>query len=122
MAEVARSEPLLQAPEPESPVAVCVVDSGVNLTPDLAPVVTARLAYDGGDPGDTYPQPNGYTGHGTYVASFIAAQVNGWGSSGHLAASQDRVGEGVPAGGGCRERRSDVLRVSESAIRIRTSG
>src|SRR3712207_6871102 len=42
-----RSEPLLYAPEPPNPVAVCVVDSGVNLTPDLAPVVIDRLAFDG---------------------------------------------------------------------------
>ncbi|HVL94410.1 MAG TPA: S8/S53 family peptidase, partial [Solirubrobacteraceae bacterium] len=79
---LSRVEPLLTAPEPDNPVAVCVIDSGVNLTPDLQPVVISRTAYDGGDPGDTYPQPNGMTGHGTYVASFIAGQVNGWGSSG----------------------------------------
>ena len=79
---LSRVEPLLTAPEPDNPVAVCVIDSGVNLTPDLEPVVISRTAYDGGDPGDTYPQPNGMTGHGTYVASFIAGQVNGWGSSG----------------------------------------
>lgn len=80
--QLARAESLLSAPEPPEPVAVCVVDSGVNLTPDLAPVVIERLAYDGGDPGDTYPQEGIDDGHGTYVATFLAGQVNGWGGAG----------------------------------------
>jgi subtilisin family serine protease len=80
--QLARAESLLSAPEPPNPVAVCIVDSGVNLTPDLAPVVIERLAYDGGDPGDTYPQEGIDDGHGTYVATFLAGQVNGWGGAG----------------------------------------
>ena len=80
--QLARAESLLSAPEPPNPVAVCVVDSGVNLTPDLAPAVIERLAYDGGDPGDTYPQEGIDDGHGTYVATFLAGQVNGWGGAG----------------------------------------
>lgn len=80
--QLARAESLLTSPEPPNPVAVCVVDSGVNLTPDLAPAVIERLAYDGGDPGDTYPQDGIDDGHGTYVATFLAGQVNGWGGAG----------------------------------------
>jgi subtilisin family serine protease len=45
-------------------------------------VVIERLAYDGGDPGDTYPQEGIDDGHGTYVATFLAGQVNGWGGAG----------------------------------------
>jgi subtilisin family serine protease len=80
--QLARAESLLFAPEPPNPVAVCVVDSGVNITPDLEGVVIERLAYDGGDPGDTYPQEGIDDGHGTYVATFLAGQVNGWGGAG----------------------------------------
>lgn len=80
--QLAHAESLLSAPEPPNPVAVCIVDSGVNITPDLEGVVIERLAYDGGDPGDTYPQEGIDDGHGTYVATFLAGQVNGWGGAG----------------------------------------
>ena len=80
--QLARAESLLSAPEPPNPVTVCIVDSGVNMTPDLEGVVVERLAYDGGDPGDTYPQEGIDDGHGTYVATFLAGQVNGWGGAG----------------------------------------
>ena len=39
-----RSEALLTAPSLNAPTAICVVDTGVNLTPDLQGAVTNRVA------------------------------------------------------------------------------
>jgi hypothetical protein len=63
---------------PGTPPAVCIVDSGVNVTPDTAPALAARFAYDGSalvddvDPGR----------HGTLMAMIAAARKNGWGMVG----------------------------------------
>lgn len=79
----ARTDPLLSAPPPPVTPAICVVDTGVNLTPDLAPVVVGRYAIGGGTVDDVSPgSEGGPPGHGTHVATFAAGQVNGWGSAG----------------------------------------
>jgi hypothetical protein len=106
--QLVNGEALLSAPEPPNPVAVCIVDSGVNLTPDLAPAVIERLAYDGGDPGDTYPQEGIDDGHGTYVATFLAGQVNGWGGAG-LWPRAKIVSVRVFPPGGVRAKAADYL-------------
>lgn len=79
-ARIAHAEFLSQAPPPEQPVAVCVIDTGVDLTTDAAPAVVQRLAYDGGTPDDLGGVSGGK--HGTYVAGIIASQVDGKGSAG----------------------------------------
>jgi serine protease len=80
---VARVESLADAPAPPHPVAICFIDSGVDLTPDTEPVVVARSADDGGSPDDVWPAQEGApAGHGSHVVTFAAGQVNGWGSSG----------------------------------------
>jgi hypothetical protein len=70
---------------PGNPAAVCLVDSGVNLTPDTpadsagGPIVR-RLAVDGG-PG-TAANTTWEGLHGTRMASSGAAPQNGWGAVG----------------------------------------
>jgi Subtilase family len=70
---------------PEKPAAVCLVDSGVNITPDTpadspeGPIVK-RLALDGG-PG-TAANATWEGLHGTRMAFVGAAPVNGWGAVG----------------------------------------
>jgi hypothetical protein len=70
---------------PEKPAAVCLVDSGVNITPDTpadspeGPIVK-RLALDGG-PG-TAAGSSWEALHGTRMAMVGAAPVNGWGAVG----------------------------------------
>lgn len=70
---------------PEKPAAVCLVDSGVNITPDTpedspeGPIVK-RLALDGG-PG-TAAGSSWEALHGTRMALVGAAPVNGWGAVG----------------------------------------
>jgi hypothetical protein len=73
------AEALLTAPPPPNPVTICVVDTGVTPTPDLD--ITARYAFDGGTLDDVTAKP-GEPGHGTTVAHFAAAAVNGWGGAG----------------------------------------
>ncbi|HEX8208187.1 MAG TPA: S8/S53 family peptidase [Solirubrobacteraceae bacterium] len=89
--EAAGLTPLLTAPPPENPATICIIDTGVTPTPDLD--ITARWAYDGGtldDIRETEDSP----GHGTLVAHFAAAAVNGWGGAGafpHARISSVRV-------------------------------
>ncbi|HEX6714469.1 MAG TPA: S8 family serine peptidase [Thermoleophilaceae bacterium] len=70
---------------PEKPAAVCLVDSGVDITPDTpadspnGPIVK-RLSLDGG-PG-TAASATWEGGHGTRMAFVGAAPVNGWGAVG----------------------------------------
>jgi len=70
---------------PEKPAAVCLVDSGVNITPDTpadsptGPIVK-RLALDGGSGEAASPTWEGL--HGTRMAFVGAAPVNGWGAVG----------------------------------------
>src|SRR3712207_5725643 len=72
-------EALLHAPPPENPATICLIDTGVTPTPDLN--ITARYAYDGGTLDDVRAGPDS-PGHGTVVAHFAAAAVNGWGGAG----------------------------------------
>ena len=74
------------ADQPANPKAVCIVDSGVAVTPDTPaddPVngpVLARLSTDGG-PGE--PQGNAPEQlHGTHMAAAAIAPQNGWGTIG----------------------------------------
>jgi hypothetical protein len=93
----ARTEGLLHAPPPPNPVTICIIDTGVTPTPDLN--ITARYAYDGGTLDDVRAGPDS-PGHGTVVAHFAAAAVNGWGGSGvfpHARIASVRV---FPPGGG----------------------
>jgi hypothetical protein len=70
---------------PEKPAAVCLVDSGVNITPDTpadsptGPIVK-RLALDGGSGEAASPTWEGL--HGTRMAFVGAAPVNDWGAVG----------------------------------------
>jgi len=96
----ARAEALTQAPAPADRPVICVVDTGVNLTPDLD--VVSRVALDGGSPDDITAQP-GATGHGTTVAHMAAGKVNGWGGAGafpHARIASVRIfsepGKGIP--------------------------
>ncbi len=75
----ARAESLQQAPPPPERPVICVVDVGVNQTPDLD--IVDRVALDGGPVDDVTATPGTY-GHGTTVAHMAAGAVNGWGSSG----------------------------------------
>lgn len=81
----AHAQWLPYAPAPPTPAAVCIVDSGVNLNTDTEPVVTRRLALDGGTPDDVDPDLH----HGTLMAMVAAAAVNDTGMVG--AAPQIRV-------------------------------
>ncbi|MEA2297049.1 MAG: Subtilase family, partial [Solirubrobacteraceae bacterium] len=76
------------APEdlPPSRMAVCVVDSGLPVNPDLPPddptagPILARLSVDGGD-----GAPQGTSEaqlHGAHMAMAMVAPVNGWGTVG----------------------------------------
>src|SRR3954469_6385688 len=70
---------------PAKPAAVCLVDSGVDVTPDTpadspdGPIVK-RIALDGG-PG-TAANTTWEGGHGTRMAFVGAAPANGWGAVG----------------------------------------
>jgi hypothetical protein len=90
-AEPAAPGPIAQAvnagflqfvPAPPSPVAVCVVDSGVTQTPDTAgSLIDSQSLVGGAAVGDVDDVVGGYP-HGTTVASVIAAPANGWGTVG----------------------------------------
>src|SRR3954454_8196403 len=64
-------------PPPNEPAAVCLVDTGVDLNPDTASNVIARVALDGGDPSDLSPSK-----HGTQMAMVMGAPINDWGMVG----------------------------------------
>jgi hypothetical protein len=74
-AKAARAAFLLGATPPGPPAAICMVDTGVNVTPDTTAVI-ARLALEG-EVTDRSP-----TLHGTQVAAFIGAARNGYGMVG----------------------------------------
>ena len=63
-----RGTALSYAPAPARPAGLCIIDSGLTLTPALQPVVVDREALDGGDPGDVDPAL-----HGTRMAIEAAA-------------------------------------------------
>ncbi len=89
--EAAGLTPLLTAPPPPNPATICIIDTGVTPTPDLD--ISARWAYDGGTLDDVHATEDS-PGHGTVVAHFAAAAVNGWGGAGafpHARISSVRV-------------------------------
>ncbi len=99
--EAAGLTPLLTAPPPPNPATICIIDTGVTPTPDLD--ITARWAYDGGTLDDVHASDDN-PGHGTVVAHFAAAAVNGWGGAGafpHARISSVRV---FPKDGGASWR------------------
>ncbi|MDO8208944.1 S8/S53 family peptidase [Conexibacter sp. CPCC 206217] len=64
---------LATAPPPPAVGSICLIDTGVDLTPDTS-AVHARLSLWDDIVGDTSP-----THHGTVVAAMIGAPLNGWG-------------------------------------------
>lgn len=77
-ASAINAEFLRDLPTPEDGgAAICIVDTGVTVTPDLEDAVIARYALDGGSVDDLSS-----TGHGTRVAQAAVGAVNGWGSAG----------------------------------------
>lgn len=75
----AHAEWLAWAPAPTGgPVAVCLVDTGVDPNPDTSSSVIAASPLDV----DSAPGDGGTTKHGTLMASVMAAPFNGWGMVG----------------------------------------
>lgn len=71
-------EELPYAIPPAVPAGLCLIDSGINLNPDTAPVTVYREALDGGTPDDVDPMQ-----HGTRMAMEAAAVPNNnWGTVG----------------------------------------
>jgi hypothetical protein len=64
-------------PAPAQPVAVCLIDTGVNNNPDTSGAVIYSEALDGGSPADLSPDL-----HGTLMAMLMAAPADGWGTVG----------------------------------------
>src|SRR3954451_24162463 len=86
---------------PAKPAAVCLVDSGVNITPDTPPdspegPIVKRLALDGGSGLAAKSTWEGL--HGTRMAFVGAAPVNGWGAVGFWPAARIISIRGSPAG------------------------
>jgi hypothetical protein len=71
-AKAANAAFLAYAPPPASPGAMCLIDTGVNPTPDTAPTLVYATALDGGTPNDTDPE-----GHGTLMAILAGGQGHG---------------------------------------------
>jgi hypothetical protein len=65
------------ATAPAQPAGLCLVDTGVNVTPDTQSTVVYRTAIDGGSGDDVSP-----TTHGTVLAMMASAPANGWGTVG----------------------------------------
>lgn len=75
-ASAASAEFLATAPPPPSVGAICLIDTGVDQTPDTSRVVARISAWDD-VVGDTSP-----TRHGTLVAALLSAPRNDWGMVG----------------------------------------
>jgi hypothetical protein len=75
-ARVASAEFLATAAAPPSIGAICLIDTGVDQTPDTSRVVARISAWDD-TVGDTSP-----TRHGTLVAALLSAPRNDWGMVG----------------------------------------
>lgn len=71
-AEAANASFLGYAPAAASPGAMCLIDTGVNQTPDTTPTLSYATALDGGTPNDTDPE-----GHGTLMAILAGGQGHG---------------------------------------------
>lgn len=80
----ANAEFLSQVPAPSGGAGtVCVIDTGVTPLPDTASQIVERIAIDGGTPDDIDHFPDDpRSGHGSFVASTIASQIDGRGSAG----------------------------------------
>jgi hypothetical protein len=88
---------LQYAPAPPLPGIVCLVDSGVDPSPDTTPILAGSYALSPGtntadELAALNPRlPGGHPdGHGTYMAMLAAAPANGWGMVG-LAPTSVRV-------------------------------
>jgi hypothetical protein len=81
---------------PAKPAAICLVDTGVDITPDTpadspdGPILE-RSALDGGPGTDV-------AGHGTYMAMAAGAPVNGWGTVGTWPGLRIVAVRAMPAG------------------------
>ncbi len=71
-ASAANAAFLAYAPAPPSAGAMCLVDTGVNATPDTSPTLAYETALDGGSPNDDDPG-----GHGTLMAILAGGQGHG---------------------------------------------
>jgi len=71
-AQAANAAFLAYAPPPASAGAMCLVDTGVNPTPDTTPTLAYATALDGGSPNDNDPE-----GHGTLLAILAGGQGHG---------------------------------------------
>jgi hypothetical protein len=71
-AQAANAAFLAYAPPPPSAGAMCLVDTGVNPTPDTSPTLAYATALDGGSPNDNDPE-----GHGTLLAILAGGQGHG---------------------------------------------
>jgi hypothetical protein len=71
-AKAANASFLAYAPAPATPGAMCLIDTGVNQTPDTTPTLAYATALDGGTPNDTDPE-----GHGTLMAILAGGQDHG---------------------------------------------
>jgi hypothetical protein len=97
-ANAANAAWLAYAPPPATPNVVCLIDSGVDPTPDTEGIVVGNHAlYPETGTGDEIArlapraQPGDHPdGHGTLLAMLMAAPVNGWGMVG-MAPSAVRV-------------------------------
>jgi Subtilase family len=88
---------LQYAPAPAVPGVICLVDSGVDPSPDTTPILAGSYALSPNtNTKDELaalnpPLPGGHPdGHGTYMAMIAAAPANGWGMVG-LAPTSVRV-------------------------------
>jgi hypothetical protein len=71
-AQAANAAFLAYAPAPANAGAMCLVDTGVNATPDTSPTLAYATALDGGSPNDNDPE-----GHGTLLAILAGGQGHG---------------------------------------------
>ncbi len=71
-AQAANAAFLAYAPPPPTAGAMCLVDTGVNPTPDTSPTLAYTTALDGGSPNDNDPE-----GHGTLLAILAGGQGHG---------------------------------------------
>jgi hypothetical protein len=80
---------LQDAPAPPQPGIICLVDSGVDASPDTTPILAGSYALSPNTNTEDElaalnpPLPGGHPdGHGTYMAMLAAAPANGWGMVG----------------------------------------
>jgi hypothetical protein len=71
-AQAANAAFLAYAPPPASAGAMCLLDTGVDPTPDTSPTLVYATALDGGSPNDNDPE-----GHGTLLAILAGGQGHG---------------------------------------------